>query len=504
MISSQVWLLWSVLLLLRSPSLRADTFGEQCLDNFQRGEEDFVLDTDLSVKEGATFIASPTVTGAKDCVRSCCKDPRCNLALMEDEADEGMIKACFLFDCVYKQTYVCKMARKKGFSNYILKTVFDEYLKGPSGSQQDRPPIARVGPDKVVQPDEDVLLQGIESMDDHRIETYEWTLISGDSSMVMEKKLPDQVMVSNLSSGVYKFQLMVTDSAGQSSKAVVTVLVLTKAQSENHCLVPKKVGPCRGSFPRWHYNAASERCEQFVFGGCKGNNNNYVSKNECEDACKSAVSTHSSRGVLRPSSKGEVCGSPCRPDQFTCSNGCCLDKGQECDKETQCSDGSDEASCDNLEKNFEILLHIPIDEVKVRCTEPPKTGPCRSSLTLWYYDPLTRKCFRFNYGGCDGNNNRFEVEETCMNTCQVVSEKDVYARGTFEYQEAQTTQAAGIAIAVLLGVAILILLSILGYCVMKGKREQAPRHQRVAVNGTHTLATEDMERLVYNTTTKPI
>lgn len=133
MILSQFGLLWSVLLLLRSPSLWADTFGEQCIDSFQRGEEDFVLDTDLSVKEGATFIASPTVTRAKDCVRSCCKDPRCNLALMEDEADEGMIKACFLFDCVYKQTYVCKMARKKGFSNYIMKTVFDEYLKGPSG-----------------------------------------------------------------------------------------------------------------------------------------------------------------------------------------------------------------------------------------------------------------------------------------------------------------------------------------------------------------------------------
>lgn len=37
-----------------------------------------------------------------------------------------------------------------------------------------------------MQPDEDVLLQGIESIDDHRIETYEWTLVSGDSSVIMQ------------------------------------------------------------------------------------------------------------------------------------------------------------------------------------------------------------------------------------------------------------------------------------------------------------------------------
>lgn len=53
-----------------------------------------------------------------------------------------------------------------------------------------------------------------------------------------------------------------------------------------HCLTPKKEGPCRGSFPRWHYNAASSKCEQFFFGGCKENSNNYLSEQECLNACK--------------------------------------------------------------------------------------------------------------------------------------------------------------------------------------------------------------------------
>ena len=53
----------------------------------------------------------------------------------------------------------------------------------------------------------------------------------------------------------------------------------------DHCLVPKKVGPCRASYPRWHYNAVSEKCEEFNFGGCKENRNNYLSQAECETAC---------------------------------------------------------------------------------------------------------------------------------------------------------------------------------------------------------------------------
>lgn len=39
-------------------------------------------------------------------------------------------------------------------------------------------------------------------------------------------------MVSNLTSGMYKFQLTVTDSIGQSDAIKVAVLVLTPEQSE--------------------------------------------------------------------------------------------------------------------------------------------------------------------------------------------------------------------------------------------------------------------------------
>jgi len=36
-----------------------------------------------------------------------------------------------------------------------------------------------------------------------------------------------------------------------------------------------KDGPCRGYFPRWYYDADMSICMQFIYGGCRGNSNNF-------------------------------------------------------------------------------------------------------------------------------------------------------------------------------------------------------------------------------------
>ena len=57
------------------------------------------------------------------------------------------------------------------------------------------------------------------------------------------------------------------------------------------CLLPLAVGPCRALKPRWWYNAEAGDCEQFVFGGCQGNANNFATEAACQEACSSSGSS---------------------------------------------------------------------------------------------------------------------------------------------------------------------------------------------------------------------
>lgn len=241
-----------LLLVLLLDSAFGQGFGEECLAKFERGREDFILDADESVKDGATFISSPALNRYKDCVSACCKEPNCNVAFMEKGDEEGLVKSCFLFDCLYKQKYVCRFVRQQRYINYILDSVYDSYLSvdvPPDSS--DHPPVANGGLDRVVHPQDIVTLDGVQSKDDKGIASFQWQMLTVYPHAVIEKtRFDDQIIVSNLTSGIYKFQLTVTDTIGQSDSTKITVLVLTPEQSEHHCMAPKKVGPCRGSFPR--------------------------------------------------------------------------------------------------------------------------------------------------------------------------------------------------------------------------------------------------------------
>ena len=53
------------------------------------------------------------------------------------------------------------------------------------------------------------------------------------------------------------------------------------------------------------------------------------------------------------------------------------------------------------------------------CEQPKEVGPCDAAMTRWYYDHSTQKCLQFLYGGCGGNNNRFETESACQKRCGV-------------------------------------------------------------------------------------
>ena len=51
------------------------------------------------------------------------------------------------------------------------------------------------------------------------------------------------------------------------------------------CNLPKATGPCRAAIQRWYFNRAKGICERFIYGGCRGNANNFRTRRECERRC---------------------------------------------------------------------------------------------------------------------------------------------------------------------------------------------------------------------------
>ncbi|KAM9591558.1 thrombin inhibitor hemalin-like [Morphnus guianensis] len=127
------------------------------------------------------------------------------------------------------------------------------------------------------------------------------------------------------------------------------------------CSLPKAVGQCRASMLRWWFNITGGSCQSFVFGGCKGNANNFLTERECWESC-----------VLG--------GAPKKPEH--------------CAEQTEANSTYD-----------------------AYCTIPRVTGLCCASFLRWYYSPANRTCRQFIYGGCQGNKNNYQHEEECLKCC---------------------------------------------------------------------------------------
>uniref|UniRef100_A0A8C5QVX3 Uncharacterized protein n=1 Tax=Leptobrachium leishanense TaxID=445787 RepID=A0A8C5QVX3_9ANUR len=155
-----------------------------------------------------------------------------------------------------------------------------------------------------------------------------------------------------------------------------------KPTQTDFCLPKPETGRCRAYFPRWFYDAETQTCQNFTYGGCPGNLNNHLEEQSCLSKC-SGVSVVDPSNDVRPPSK----------------------------------------------RTAEALsLQLPVTEpdttkppntlnYEESCAAPKYTGPCRAAFRRWYYDTETRSCATFTYGGCQGNKNNYLSESDCTRTC---------------------------------------------------------------------------------------
>ncbi|KAL1443251.1 hypothetical protein MTO96_007532, partial [Rhipicephalus appendiculatus] len=175
---------------------------------------------------------------------------------------------------------------------------------------------------------------------------------------------------------------------------------------DSQCLPRADPGPCKGYFPRWWYNLFTGKCEEFIYGGCQGNDNQYKTKEECEKTC-----------AHRPMRNFACLG---KPDQGPCRASI---PRYYYDNATRTCKQFTYGGCEGNSNNYETVEECkascnPATEYEANCLARAETGPCRAHATLWAYDAKLGECKTFTYGGCDGNENKYPTKEKCEETCK--------------------------------------------------------------------------------------
>ncbi|GFY60855.1 carboxypeptidase inhibitor SmCI [Trichonephila inaurata madagascariensis] len=177
---------------------------------------------------------------------------------------------------------------------------------------------------------------------------------------------------------------------------------------EKNCEDKPDSGVCMAYMPMFYYDAETQTCRKFIYGGCQGNGNRYASEEECMKQC----------GVESQSSS-DACDLPAE-------TGRCFGYFQRYyfDKEDKQCKKFVFGGCGGNANNFKTLEECQgtcgdraaaLD--RPDCDKAAETGVCRAFIPRFYYDQVAGMCKSFIYGGCGGNRNNFETEEECYNKC---------------------------------------------------------------------------------------
>ncbi|XP_010746297.2 kunitz-type protease inhibitor 2 isoform X1 [Larimichthys crocea] len=353
------------------------------------------LDPNSLVAGALHLDKNPEVSDAEGCRAACCKEPDCDLALVGLPADGG--PQCLLVKCVIQDRDVCvlqpseqfRIYRRKvhraGETSHIVPLMNAVEPKTETSNETSnvlcRLPM-KVGSCRAAFPKffynvtnqscQKFTYGGCES-NGNNFDTKEQceAKCSGVTGSVLpDESTPAPPLPVKAARMAPAFNTKVSqDPEGPAeSELAATESGLTKETGEEtemsaddfaeRCGAEPEVGPCRAAFQHWYYNRETGSCQSFIYGGCRGNKNNYMTKESCMTTCTVTV---------LPSSK---------------------------------------KTADDVSQEY-----------KDQCTATPDPGPCRAAFPMYYYDPKANSCQSFMYGGCRGNQNRYDSMDKCLKHC---------------------------------------------------------------------------------------
>ena len=157
------------------------------------------------------------------------------------------------------------------------------------------------------------------------------------------------------------------------------------------CNLQKEVGPCKAFFPRFYFDKVVGECKEFIYGGCRGNANNFKTLDACQATCSTCQlpkQVGPCKGFFRRFYFDKVAGK-CKKFIY--------------------------GGCGGNANNFKTL-----DACQATCSTcqlPKQVGPCKGFFRRFYFDKVAGKCKKFTFGGCKGNANNFITRRACKAKC---------------------------------------------------------------------------------------